>query len=152
AGLDEALSAAEVDEGAGEEAGAGLSAGAAVADEATGLADSDSPDGAEVPDADADEEEEEDEEEASSSRLDESTAGNFLALYFKEMAALSVLRPEEEVSAAQEIERLEIALWAAALGNPHVLEFVLEVAERAMENSLREFEVLRKSAKRARES
>jgi RNA polymerase primary sigma factor len=104
-------------------------------------------------DADTEEAEAEAEESeaAEASVKDEGTTGNFLALYFKEMAALSVLRPEEEVTAAQEIERLEVALWAAALNNPQTIEFVLAVAERAMDNSLREFELLRKGGKRARE-
>ena len=34
------------------------------------------------------------------------SAENFLALYFREMAALSVLKPEEEFRAAQQIEAL----------------------------------------------
>ena len=97
------------------------------------------------------EETEEVEEGEATARSEESATGNFLALYFKEMAALSVLRPEEEVTAAQEIERLEVALWAAALNNPQSIEFVLAVAERAMDNSLREFDLLRKGGKRARD-
>jgi RNA polymerase primary sigma factor len=51
--------------------------------------------------------------------------GTYLSMYFRDMAALDVLRPEEEFTAAREIEALEIMLWEAVLayapGIPHVL-------------------------------
>src|SRR5579862_9541027 len=36
---------------------------------------------------------------------------NFLAMYFKEMARLAVLQPQEEFEHARQLEALEIALW-----------------------------------------
>ena len=40
---------------------------------------------------------------------------NFLAMYFRDMARLAVLRPQEEFESARKIEALEIALWARVL-------------------------------------
>jgi len=61
--------------------------------------------------------------------------GTYLSMYFRDMAALDVLRPEEEFTAAREIEALEIMLWEAVLayapGIPHVLGAV-EVVVPAM--------------------
>jgi RNA polymerase primary sigma factor len=51
--------------------------------------------------------------------------GTYLSMYFRDMAALDVLRPEEEFTAAREIEALEVMLWEAVLAYapaiPHVL-------------------------------
>lgn len=75
---------------------------------------------------------------------------NFLALYFREMAPLAVLQPEEEFEAARRIETLEVALWAHLLGHPPMLEPVLTIVERGLENSLAEFAALRRSGRAAR--
>ena len=40
---------------------------------------------------------------------------NFLAMYFKDMARLAVLRPQEEFESARKLESLEIALWVRVL-------------------------------------
>src|SRR4051812_16562975 len=40
---------------------------------------------------------------------------NFLAMYFKDMARLAVLRPQEEFESARKLESLEVALWARVL-------------------------------------
>ncbi|HEX3761786.1 MAG TPA: hypothetical protein VHW23_23970, partial [Kofleriaceae bacterium] len=42
----------------------------------------------------------------------------YLSMYFRDMAALDVLRPEEEFTSAREIEALEIVLWEAVLAHP----------------------------------
>ncbi len=47
---------------------------------------------------------------------------SFLAMYFREMATLDVLKPEQEFSAAREIEALEIALWEAILSHPSIYD------------------------------
>ncbi|MCC6746289.1 MAG: sigma-70 family RNA polymerase sigma factor [Deltaproteobacteria bacterium] len=72
---------------------------------------------------------------------------NFLARYFKEMAELSVLRPEEEFEAARRIEELEVQLWAQLFRNPHLAEGVLAVVERGLENTLTECASVRRSAR-----
>jgi RNA polymerase primary sigma factor len=46
-------------------------------------------------------------------------------MYFKDMAELDVLRPEEEFTSAREIETLEIMLWEAVLSHAPALERIL---------------------------
>jgi RNA polymerase primary sigma factor len=70
---------------------------------------------------------------------------NFLAMYFKEMAELDVLRPEEEFRQAKDIETLEIELWDRVFAAPQLVEHVLRVIERTLENSLVEFRPVRKA-------
>ena len=54
---------------------------------------------------------------------------NFLAMYFKDMARLAVLRPQEEFESARKLEALEIALWARML--------VVRAGDRARAQGLR---------------
>ncbi len=77
-------------------------------------------------------------------------SANFLAMYFREMAALDVLRPEEEFRAAQEIESLEIRVWEEALSNPTAADFALRVVEGLSGSSLPEFRGLRRAATEVR--
>jgi RNA polymerase primary sigma factor len=51
--------------------------------------------------------------------------GTYLSMYFRDMATLDVLRPEEEFVAAREIEDLELALWRQLLGFAPALESVV---------------------------
>jgi RNA polymerase primary sigma factor len=53
----------------------------------------------------------------------------YLSMYFRDMAALDVLRPEEEFSSAREIEALEISLWEAVLAHAPAVEHVLAAIE-----------------------
>jgi RNA polymerase primary sigma factor len=92
----------------------------------------------------ADEEEEETPEPQETRDADEPS--NFLGLYFKEMARLSVLRPEEEFESARKIEELEIRLWTQLLAHAPLTDHLLKVVERTLENSLPEFKPLRKLA------
>ena len=73
-------------------------------------------------------------------------------MYFQEMAELDVLKPEEEFRQAREIEELEIALWDAALAYPSMVQHVLTVIERTLDNSLAEFRPLRRALADARRS
>jgi RNA polymerase primary sigma factor len=52
--------------------------------------------------------------------------GTYLSMYFRDMALLDVLRPEEEFTSAREIEQLEIMLWDAVLSYPPAIEHVLD--------------------------
>src|SRR3954463_2955793 len=72
---------------------------------------------------------------------------NFLAMYFRDMARLAVLRPQEEFESARRIEQLETAAWAHVLSPQPILEHVLKVIERTLENSISEFNVLRRPHK-----
>jgi RNA polymerase sigma factor (sigma-70 family) len=69
---------------------------------------------------------------------------NFLAMYFKDMARLAVLRPQEEFESARKLESLEVALWARVLSYAPVTEHALKVCERTLENSIAEFKTIRK--------
>jgi RNA polymerase sigma factor (sigma-70 family) len=53
----------------------------------------------------------------------------YLSMYFRDMAALDVLRPEEEFTSAREIEALEITLWEAVLGHAPAAEHVFAAIE-----------------------
>jgi len=56
-------------------------------------------------------------------------SGTYLSMYFRDMAALDVLRPEEEFTSAREIEALEIMLWEAVLAHPPAIEHILATVE-----------------------
>jgi len=88
-------------------------------------------------------------EEAPVKKKAEPEQSNFLAMYFKEMAELDVLRPEEEFRQAKDIETLEITLWDRIFAYPLVVEHVLKVIERTIENSLGEFRPLRAAIKKS---
>ena len=53
----------------------------------------------------------------------------YLSMYFRDMAALDVLRPEEEFTSAREIEALEILLWEAVLAHAPAVDHVLAAIE-----------------------
>ena len=63
---------------------------------------------------------------ADARRADSAT---YLSMYFRDMAALDVLRPEEEFTSAREIEALEIMLWDAVLSHAPAVEHVLAAIE-----------------------
>jgi RNA polymerase primary sigma factor len=84
----------------------------------------------------ADEEEDEAEVEVETAAAATATAekkrpdgGTYLSMYFRDMAALDVLRPEEEFTSAREIEALEIMLWEAVLAHAPAVEHVLAAVE-----------------------
>src|SRR5262245_155104 len=59
-----------------------------------------------------------DEEEEVAEKPARPDNGTYLSMYFRDMAELDVLRPEEEFTSAREIEALEIMLWEAVLSHP----------------------------------
>lgn len=60
-------------------------------------------------------------------------AQSFLAMYFKNMADLDVLRPEQEFDSAREIEALEIELWTMLLSYLPGAIHMASVVERTMD-------------------
>jgi RNA polymerase primary sigma factor len=88
-----------------------------------------------------------DREEDSSSGGPE-PAENFLALYFREMADLSVLKPEEEFEAARSIEDIEVRLWKHLLSYPQLQGLILDVVERGLEDSPSELTAFRRQARK----
>jgi RNA polymerase primary sigma factor len=76
-----------------------------------------------------------------------------LSKYFREMAQHRVLTPQEEVAAAQEVERLEIGYWEALFSYSAAYETVASVLERNIETALVpavEIAAMRKLAKTAK--
>jgi RNA polymerase primary sigma factor len=73
-----------------------------------------------------------------------------LSKYFREMASHHVMSPREEVEAAEEVLRSEVAYWEALLSYPSAYETVASVLDRFLEEPLPEFAVLRKIARAAK--
>ena len=73
-----------------------------------------------------------------------------LSRYFREMASHRVLTPQEEIEAAQRVERLEIAYWETLLAYPAALETVACVLDVHLEEPLAEVAQLRKLSKNAK--
>lgn len=72
-----------------------------------------------------------------------------LSKYFREMASHRVLTPQEEIEAAQEVERLEIGFWEALFSYPPAFETVALVIEQYVEDPPPELAQMRKVAKGA---
>jgi RNA polymerase primary sigma factor len=107
--------------------------------------------------------EEDEEEEPSLSEDDDTEAAaetseksddpqSFLAMYFRDMAELSVLRPEQEFETARMIEELEIELWTELLGFAPWADHVVHTVETAIGANFPDFkpymELSLKSAKK----
>jgi RNA polymerase primary sigma factor len=75
---------------------------------------------------------------------------NFLAMYFRDMARLAVLRPQEEFESARKIEGLEVAVWARILSFAPIVDHVLKVCELTLENSIAEFKTMRQFVEASR--
>jgi RNA polymerase primary sigma factor len=91
---------------------------------------------------DDDDEESDDEEvteEAAASTEKSDDPQSFLAMYFRDMAELSVLRPEQEFETARVIEQLEIELWSELLTYAPWADHLVGTIETAMGNTLPEF-------------
>jgi RNA polymerase primary sigma factor len=72
--------------------------------------------------------------------------GTYLSMYFRDMAMLDVLRPEEEFTSAREIEALEIMLWEAVLAHAPAVEHICAAIELVIEAMPTEAKTLRKAA------
>ncbi len=81
-----------------------------------------------------------------SSRSDEPQS--FLAMYFRDMAELSVLKPEQEFETARHIEELELGLWQALLGHAPWAAHLILMVEAAMGSTLPDFRSYRTLAER----
>jgi RNA polymerase primary sigma factor len=94
-------------------------------------------------DADADDEEEvvAQVSEAAGKKSDEPQS--FLSMYFRDMAELEVLRPEQEFETARRIEELELGLWRAILSFAPWGSHAADTIEASMGNPLPEFKAYR---------
>ncbi len=79
-------------------------------------------------------------------------SSNFLAVYFREMAQLAVLKPDEEYETARRIGALELELWVRLLSFAPLSQYLLRVVERTIDNSLPEFQPLRQAAEQTLKS
>jgi RNA polymerase primary sigma factor len=117
---------------------------------------------AEIPaeDSAAEREDEDAEETEEVEAIEAQTAGkrkrgedeptSFLAMYFRDMAELDVLRPEQEFETAREIEKLELDLWRTILGFAPGADWIMDRVEAAMEKPLAETKSYRAAAEGAR--
>jgi RNA polymerase primary sigma factor len=104
--------------------------------------------------AETDADEEEEIEEASTTagkrkRGDDEPA-SFLAMYFRDMAELDVLRPEQEFETARKIEDLEIDLWRTILAFAPGADWIMNRVEAVLEKPLVEVKSYRVAAEGAR--
>jgi RNA polymerase primary sigma factor len=110
---------------------------------------------ADAADEEVEEEEQEEAEEAAPGadakkrRADDEPA-SFLAMYFRDMAELDVLRPEQEFETARNIEEMELNLWKTILGFAPGTDWVLDVVEREVGKPLAEAKIHRAAAVGAR--
>jgi RNA polymerase primary sigma factor len=74
---------------------------------------------------------------------------SFLAMYFRDMAELSVLKPEQEFETARNIEELEIDLWQALFSFAPWAGHLVSTVEAAMASTLPDFKTYRALSERA---
>jgi RNA polymerase primary sigma factor len=103
---------------------------------------------------DEDEDEDEDEEEieaaGTSGRKSEDEPASFLAMYFRDMAELDVLRPEQEFETARNIEQLELGLWKTIFGFAPGSTWMADTVERAVGHEVEELKRYRAASERSR--
>jgi RNA polymerase sigma factor (sigma-70 family) len=75
---------------------------------------------------------------------------SFLAMYFRDMAELDVLRPEQEFETARKIEELELELWRLLLGYLPGVVWMAETVEKAVGHPVPELKPYRALGERTR--
>jgi len=86
-------------------------------------------------DEESDEDDEAEEKPESDKRSSRDEPSSYLSMYFRDMARLAVLRPQEEFESARRLEALEIALWVQLLSLPQMAEHVMKVCEKTLADS-----------------
>jgi RNA polymerase primary sigma factor len=71
---------------------------------------------------------------------------SFLAMYFRDMAELDVLRPEQEFETARKIEEMETELWKTVLGFAPGAGWIADTVEAAVEKPVLEAKSYRAAA------
>jgi len=104
---------------------------------------------AESSDEDADEDAEAEASTDRRARSDDEPA-SFLGMYFRDMAELDVLRPEQEFETARQIEAKETDLWKTILGFAPGATWMADTIEKAIGHALPEFKAFRSLAERSR--
>jgi len=75
---------------------------------------------------------------------------SFLGMYFRDMAELEVLRPEQEFETAREIEAMEIEIWKTILGFVPGASWIADAVDKAVGHPLPELKAFRALAERSR--
>jgi RNA polymerase primary sigma factor len=145
--LDEAVLGNDV----GKEESVPEAAAAALEPEVADVEVADAAEEAEVEEEEADVEEVEVEAKVKRARSDDEPA-SFLAMYFRDMAELDVLRPEQEFETARKIEELELELWKNVLGFAPGAGWILDRVEAVIGKPLVESKAYRLAAEAARRS
>ncbi len=78
-------------------------------------------------------------------------SANFLSVYFREMSSLDILKPEEELQCAQDIEALEVNIWVRLLSLPSAVDYLLKRAAPKLQEPP-SFRSVRRAATIARKS
>jgi RNA polymerase primary sigma factor len=117
-------------------------------------------DAAAEPDDDSEAEEADDAEEAedidaelsgtAKKKRGEEEPASFLAMYFRDMAELDVLRPEQEFETARKIEEMELDLWRTLLGFASGADWIGDTIEKAVGKPMPEVKAYRTAAEKAR--
>jgi len=76
---------------------------------------------------------EKDEEVVAGGRTTSDEAPNFLGVYFREMAGLGVMSPEEELTIATRIAQLRRVYWSALFSYPPFIDSIAQVIETKLE-------------------
>jgi RNA polymerase primary sigma factor len=93
--------------------------------------------------------EEVDEEQIEAKRADDEPA-SFLGMYFRDMAELDVLRPEQEFETARKIEEQELDLWRTILGFASGAAWVSDAIEKGAGETLPDITAYRLVAEHSR--
>jgi RNA polymerase primary sigma factor len=101
-----------------------------------------------VPEEEGEDDSEDEEEEVVAQTAEGATKKSeepqsFLSMYFRDMAELEVLRPEQEFETARRIEELELGLWRAILSFAPWGNHAADTIEASMGNPLPEFKAYR---------
>ncbi|WP_428263866.1 sigma-70 family RNA polymerase sigma factor [Haliangium sp.] len=75
---------------------------------------------------------------------------DYLASYFRDLSEHELLEPEQEREIARRIEEEEVFTWEALLSHPSTTDYVLSLLEARIDNSMKDFRVIRRAATIAR--
>ncbi len=67
-------------------------------------------------------------------------------MYFRDMAELDVLRPEQEFETARKIEEMELDLWRTLLGFASGADWIGDTIEKAVGKPMPEVKALHRTA------
>lgn len=80
------------------------------------------------------------------------TANNTLAAYFKDMSSNALLKPEEEVSLAKQLEDTELRIWTRLLCYPAASDFVLGELTKHLELEPKSLRAVKGASTKAKNS